>query len=53
MTVAELLDELNVKRNFYGILVDGKKATLETRVSAESEVIILPYIGGGTHLVYD
>jgi sulfur carrier protein ThiS len=47
MTVADLLRELNLEDKFFGILVDGKKATPETVINGQSEVIILPHIAGG------
>ena len=33
MTVADLLLELNLEGNFFGILVDGKKAVPETKIN--------------------
>ena len=47
MTVADLLKELNLEGKYFGILVDGKKATPETHISKESQVVILPHIAGG------
>jgi sulfur carrier protein ThiS len=47
MTVADLLHELNLENKYFGILVDGKKATPDTVINAQSEVIILPHIAGG------
>lgn len=47
MTVADLLKELNLEGKYFGILVDGKKADPETKVDANSEVIVLPHIAGG------
>ena len=47
MTVADLLKELNLEDKFFGILVDGKKATPETRIDETSSVVILPHIAGG------
>ncbi|MFX1390186.1 MAG: MoaD/ThiS family protein [Promethearchaeota archaeon] len=47
MTVADLLRELNLEDKFFGILVNGKKATPETRIGKEDEIIILPHIAGG------
>jgi sulfur carrier protein ThiS len=48
MTVGDLLKELNLEDKFFGILVDGKKATPETRISPASEIVILPHIAGGS-----
>ena len=47
MTVADLLLELNLEDKYFGILVDGKKATPNTVINEQSEVIILPHIAGG------
>ncbi|MCK4380267.1 MAG: MoaD/ThiS family protein [Candidatus Lokiarchaeota archaeon] len=47
MTVADLLIELNLEDKFFGILVNGKKATPETKIGKEDEIIILPHIAGG------
>ncbi|MEE9376956.1 MAG: MoaD/ThiS family protein [Candidatus Lokiarchaeia archaeon] len=43
MTVADLLLELNLEDKFFGILVNGKKATPETKIGKEDEIIILPH----------
>ena len=43
MTVADLLRELNLEDKFFGILVNGKKATPETKIGKEDEIIILPH----------
>jgi hypothetical protein len=47
MMVSDLLKELNLEGKYFGILVNGKKATPETKIFPESEVIILPHIAGG------
>jgi len=47
MTVADLLEELNLENKYFGILVDGKKASPETTINEKSEVVILPHIAGG------
>jgi len=47
MTVADLLRELNLEDKFFGIIVNGKKATPETKIGKEDEIIILPHIAGG------
>ncbi len=47
MTVADLLIELNLEDKYFGILVNGKKATPETKIDETSEVVILPHIAGG------
>jgi len=47
MTVADLLLELNLEDKYFGILVNGKKATPETKIGKEDEIIILPHIAGG------
>lgn len=47
MTVADLLRELDLEDKYFGILVDGKKATPDTVINEQSEVVILPHIAGG------
>ena len=47
MTVADLLKELNLEDKYFGILVNGKKATPETKIDKTSQVVILPHIAGG------
>jgi sulfur carrier protein ThiS len=47
MMVADLLRELNLEDKYFGILVNGKKATPETKIDKEDEIIILPHIAGG------
>ena len=47
MLVSDLLKELNLEDKFFGILVDGKKAEPSTRITVNSEVVILPHIAGG------
>ena len=47
MTIRDLIKELNLEEKDFGILVDGKKADLDTKVSENSEVVILPHIAGG------
>ena len=43
MTVADLLIELNLENKYFGILVNGKKATPETKIGTEDEIVILPH----------
>ena len=47
MTVSDLLKELNLEDKYFGILVNGKKATPETSINPTSNVVILPHIAGG------
>ena len=47
MTVADLLKELNLEDKYFGILVNSKKATPETKISPTDQVVILPHIAGG------
>jgi sulfur carrier protein ThiS len=47
MTVADLLQELNLEDKYFGILVDGKKANPDTVINEQSEIVILPHIAGG------
>jgi len=50
MTVADLLEELNLTDKFFGILVDDVKATPETKIDETSKVVIIPHISGGKWL---
>jgi len=47
MTVKDLLEELNLQEKYFGILVDGRKASPETVINSNSKVVILPHIAGG------
>jgi len=47
MTVGDLLQELNLEDKYFGILVDGKKASPDTVINEQSEIVILPHIAGG------
>jgi len=47
MSVADLLRELNLEGKYFGILVNGKKAEPETKISPEDQIVILPHIAGG------
>ncbi|MFX0026554.1 MAG: MoaD/ThiS family protein [Candidatus Hermodarchaeota archaeon] len=48
MVVRDLLKELNLEGKFFGILVNGKKATEDTVIRETDEIIILPHIAGGS-----
>jgi len=45
--VKDLLKELNLEGKYFGILVNGKKATEDTIINENDEVVILPHIAGG------
>ncbi len=47
MTVGDLLKELNLENKYFGILVNGHKATPDTKITPDSDVVILPHIAGG------
>jgi sulfur carrier protein ThiS len=47
MTVADLLKELNLTDKYFGILVNSKKATPDTKISPTDDIVILPHIAGG------
>ena len=47
MLVSDLLKELDLENKYFGILVDGKKAEPSTRITPDSEIVILPHIAGG------
>lgn len=47
-TIGDILKSLNLtKDELFGILVNGKKATEDTIVSQNDEVVIIPAIKGG------
>lgn len=48
MTVADLLKELNLEDKYFGILVNGHKATPKTKIKETDEIVILPHIAGGS-----
>ena len=47
MTVKDLLKELNLEGKYFGILINGKKATEDQKITADDEIVILPHIAGG------
>jgi sulfur carrier protein ThiS len=47
MLVKDLLKELNLEGKYFGILIDGKKASEDTIIDEKSDIIILPHIAGG------
>ena len=47
MLVKDLLKELNLEGKYFGILVDGKKASEDTVLDENSDIVILPHIAGG------
>lgn len=47
MMVKQLLQELSLSENHFAVLVNGKKADLDSFVDKDSLVIILPRIAGG------
>jgi len=47
MLVKDLLKELNLEGKYFGILVDGKKASEDTVLDEKSDILILPHIAGG------
>lgn len=48
MVVRDLLKELNLTNKYFGILVNGKKATEDTVIRETDEIIVLPHIAGGS-----
>jgi sulfur carrier protein ThiS len=48
MTVGDLLKELDLEDKYFGILVNGKKADPDTALSPEDEIVVLPFIAGGS-----
>ena len=47
MTVRDLLKELNLEGKYFGILINGKKATEDQTISPKDDIVILPHIAGG------
>ncbi len=47
ITVGELLEKLGLEKEVFMVLVNGVKATLDTLVSSEDKVIVLPKLVGG------
>jgi len=46
-TVKDLLHDLNLDDKYFAILVDGKKASLDTEIAENSSIVVLPRIAGG------
>jgi len=46
-TVKDLLHDLNLDDKYFAILIDGKKAALDTEIDKDSTVVVLPRIAGG------
>ncbi|TXT55927.1 MAG: hypothetical protein BAJATHORv1_30310 [Candidatus Thorarchaeota archaeon] len=46
ITVSQLLEELKLS-DTHVVLVDGKKADLDTELNEDDKVVILPIIAGG------
>ena len=47
MTVKDLLKELSLEGKYFGILVNGKRATEDQKISPTDNIVILPHIAGG------
>ena len=47
MTVGDLLKELNLEGKYFGIIIDGKKASESDVIDKDSSITILPHIAGG------
>ncbi|MFX0056918.1 MAG: MoaD/ThiS family protein [Candidatus Heimdallarchaeota archaeon] len=47
MRVNELLKELNLEGKYFGILINGKKASENDIIKETDEIVILPHIAGG------
>ncbi|MEM2959625.1 MAG: hypothetical protein QXS27_08120 [Candidatus Jordarchaeaceae archaeon] len=45
--VIELLSELGISKDYFTVIVDGKKADYDSLVDEGSLVIVLPRIAGG------
>ncbi len=46
-TVGDIIQELDLKVGYFGVLINGKKAKMEDIVSQVDELVILPKISGG------
>ncbi|MBN2156341.1 MAG: MoaD/ThiS family protein [Candidatus Lokiarchaeota archaeon] len=46
-TVKDLLHDLNLDDKYFAILVDGKKARLDTEIAQGQSIVVLPRIAGG------
>ena len=46
-TVKDLLHDLNLDDKYFAILVDGKKASLDTEIAEGQSIVVLPRIAGG------
>jgi sulfur carrier protein ThiS len=47
MLVKDLLKELNLEGKYFGILINGKKASEDDIIKETDSVVILPHIAGG------
>ncbi len=47
MSIGDLLKELNLEGKYFGVLVNGKRADSDTKISPTDEITILPHIAGG------
>ena len=45
-TINDLLKELNLEGKYFGVLVNGKRADLDTKIKPSDEITILPHIAG-------
>lgn len=46
-TVGDVLDKLGIPRNVFGILVNGRHATSETRCDSDARIDLVEAINGG------
>ncbi len=47
LTVGELLQKLNLEKDVFMVLVNGVRADLDTVVSQDDKIIVLPRLVGG------
>ncbi len=47
LTVAELLEKLGLEKDVFMVLVNGVRASMDARVSADDKIIVLPRLVGG------
>lgn len=45
--VSEMLQELGLKEEFFAVIINGKKASLNEEIEKGTKIIVLPKIKGG------
>ncbi len=47
LTVGELLQKLNLEKDVFMVLVNGVRASLDTVITQDDKIIVLPRLVGG------